>query len=199
MAILNLVFGGLNLICVCLGIVGTAAMMGMAGANNPMADMDAVLQREVPGYRAIEIGRLVVGLVLTLVLLAAGIGLLNMQTWARWASVAWAILVILFQGAVLVYVLVLLNPAMEKATQEMTKKQGQAAPPTSPAESAGRAVGSICAGSVFIIYAFALLIVMFLPNVSAAFAGHPIRRKRQFDDEDLGDFGPRRRRVEDEY
>jgi hypothetical protein len=198
MGILNLVFGGLGLICLCVGAFGLAVLFGLVGATKELEDLMAAIERELPAFRAIMIAQIALGVLLNIVLLAAGVGLLNMQPWARWASVGWAVTIILLQVASLIFTLAIVNPAMEKATKEWASKQKGATVSTSPGSGMQQSVSSICGAAFNIIYAIALLIVMFLPNVSAAFAGRPIQR-RPFGDEGEGGDRPPQGRWGDEY
>src|SRR5690349_5490068 len=88
MGILNIVFGSLSLLCiVCLGLVlfvglGSDVLERQLGFN-VLADQWEFMKREVPSYPALTISNVILGFVMGSLLLAAGIGLLYMQTWAR--------------------------------------------------------------------------------------------------------------------
>src|ERR1700730_2842880 len=94
MAILNMVMGGITLLCGICAAGGNAliATLGSTaqGAGNPVQDMTAFMNKEVPGWQGVEIGRGLVLLLFAVVLVSSGIGLLKMQSWARWVSLVYA-------------------------------------------------------------------------------------------------------------
>src|SRR5262245_54997688 len=101
MGILNIVFGSLGLLCyVCVGVMFLALMgstAGFPGGVNPIQDMMNFMERQIPGYKAIMISSLILGFLLSVLLLVSGIGLLNMQGWARVLSILYSIIMILVQ------------------------------------------------------------------------------------------------------
>jgi hypothetical protein len=175
MAILNFVFGGLGLFCaLCQG--GSLALMGnmdslfgKAGTPNPMADMI----NQVPGFLPFSIFQHACNLVLSICLIVAGFGLLKMSGWGRWLSVGYAVTNIVAHIGMLVYQLVYLNPALAKWQQDFVAKQagGRAQPTPFVGDSTLSNIGSVVGALIGMAYAIALLVVMFLPHVSAAFAG----------------------------
>jgi hypothetical protein len=143
MAILNMVVGGLLLICDFIATIGLGTAQGRALA---------LMHEHVPGYMAVNVTELLFLFLLAIVIVIAGIGLLLMQPWARWASMCWAISIVLCQVASSIYELVIVSPA-------------------SPTNGIGSALFGIMFACLLIVYAIALVIVMWLPSVSAAFAG----------------------------
>src|SRR6516225_3245242 len=91
MAILNFVFGGLLLLCGLCGLAGYAAIIGLVaqpgGGANSMGDMTGFMDKEAPGWMAVEIGRGLLLILFGVLLVVAGMGLLKMQSWARWLCV----------------------------------------------------------------------------------------------------------------
>jgi hypothetical protein len=174
MAILNFVFGGLGVVCVCCAGISLALMFGLASGSPEFAKYSAAIEREIPAYKIIAIASLVISLFLSILLIASGAGLLSMQTWGRWTAVVWAVLSILYSILVLVLTVFVSNPVMERAAKELPGGGGGQA-------VMGEIVGIVEYG-VIIIYAIALLIVMFLPDVSAAFAGSPRQRRTSGDE-----------------
>src|SRR5262249_3085154 len=98
-AILNIIYGSFGLLCLFCQGAGLGIMAAMSGAGpgplGMMGGMIPFLEKEAPGYLAFSIGYIVLGLILTVDLILAGIGLLRMRTWARWNSVAVAVLTLL--------------------------------------------------------------------------------------------------------
>jgi hypothetical protein len=176
-AVLHLVFGGLGLM---IDLCGAAMIV----AGNPFASLQprgapsTELQRRIqnmeqevaaaiPGYRLSQVANLTVDFALDGMLIAAGIGLLKMMTWARLLSIVYACTSIVHKliSVVLSYVVVL--PLMENWLRSL--------PAQTPQEqvfintmSASMWLSGIMV-LAYAIYPVAVLIVMFLPAVSAAF------------------------------
>jgi len=205
MGILNIVIGGLFLLCnLCVGIFALA-FLGMSEQGGPLAvginpirDWWTFMQAEVPGFAVITLGELVVNFVLFALLIVAGIGLLNVQNWARVLSIAYGILTILVKIGILIYTLAILNPATERWQQDFFRRHvgGAAAPPgleSSPMNNVFQLFGTVLG----MTYAIVLIIMMLLPSVSAAFAGHYRPEGYDLDREDEDDLGRERRPREE--
>jgi hypothetical protein len=181
MAILNLIFGSMGFFCyLCAG--GSLLFMFTVKIPNPPGMgtggmYDGLLEnlKSIPGYWPITITTLSLNLALAIALVIAGIGLLRMKPWARWTCVVYSIVDIVLSIFSGIYTFRYVNPVMLEWQQEFSHKM-HAANPAAPDMSGMYNLGSqniqAAAGVVLgIAYAIALLIVMFLPSVSAAFAG----------------------------
>ncbi len=173
MAILNFLFGG-------IGIVGTlcGGAMYFIFINLPdtqpgqpeFPNAMKFLSKEIPGYTAYMTASMVVGFALATALVLAGIGLLGMRPWARATCIVYAVMTIIVQLVGFYYTMTYISPAMERWSQQIVRNL----PPGMPNIGANPFFQNITAamGLVFSVgYAVALLIIMFLPRVSAAFAG----------------------------
>jgi hypothetical protein len=157
------VLGILNLVFAAWGFLGVAMVVAMdfmpmpGNAKNPMLD----LMQQNAVYAVFTKASMMLGIVATIVLGLAGIGLLMMRPWGRWLSIGYAIYGILsvIVGAVLFYTF-LLGPLLAK----------EAALPPGP-EKVGITAGIVggvvgtCSG---LIYPIVLLIFMYRPNVVEA-------------------------------
>jgi hypothetical protein len=184
--ILNIVFGSLGLVCYsCIGF-GLVVLLGggLGAAQDPQLRLakEAIddMLRNVPGYVPAIVISLVLGVVLALILIISGIGLLYVQGWARIICIIYSIISILSQLGALVYRLAVLNPALERWANDFVMRHGGGPMRENPGASN---VWEIAVSVFFIGYAVALLVVMFLPQVSAAFAGWAPREtyEREFD------------------
>ncbi len=159
--ILNIVFAVFGF-CGVLGIVAVFMMLG-TNLNNPAFQNNPTMQaiQDSPAYATWLKISVVLGVFVSIALLAAGIGLLRLKPWARTLSIAYGIygIVSVIIGTVVNYFF-LIQPMLEKAHGE----QGPEA-----AGAIGGAIGGMFGGCIGIIYPVLLLIFMTRPNVTAAF------------------------------
>ena len=108
------VFGILNIVFGAIGIVGL--VINLAAMNSEVAKSNPVFKiiEKEPVYRAFMEASVYAGAVVSLVLIVAGIGLLNLKSWARKLSIGYAIygMAMTVVGGVLSY-LYLLRPMLE--------------------------------------------------------------------------------------
>jgi len=151
--ILNIVFGAMSLLCSPLSLIMTMVPMQ---TNNPASE---IIHESMP-LQFWLYAATVIGMVGGAVLLAAGIGLLKMQPWARITSVVYAIFAIVFGvvGQVVNWFL-LIMPLMEQAKNQ----NGPAA-----AAGIGGAIGGMAGGCFGLVFPILLLIFMTRPKVVAA-------------------------------
>jgi hypothetical protein len=151
------VFGILNIIFAAFGILGSLSsvmLFTVAAANTPNSANNPIVQ-------LVHEISIVLGMLGSVALLAAGIGLLQLKPWARKFSIGYAIyaMIMIVVGSVLNYFWLVL-PMLQKAHLE----QGPQA-----AAAVGGAIGATVGGCFGIIYPILLLIFMFRANVIAAF------------------------------
>jgi hypothetical protein len=209
-AVLNLVFGGLGLFCtVCGGVMSVAggdrALTKMADAEQQRraeaqrhrSQITERIRAKYPLYRVYSVGNQVVTVLFSLALVASGIGLLYLQSWARWLAVGYAVLSILANLVDCVVNLVFLMPTEMEAFR--------AVPPANDQERIAYQVAQVVAPGmpcVLMLYPAVVLILLLLPSVGRAFRYEPRRareRRRDYEDEEPEDEDdddrPRRRRA----
>lgn len=182
MAILNFVMGGLGLLVfLCCGLgtllftslmldfVSKAAPPPTQGGPNP-ADLTKVFD-QIPGYYAVMGTHSVLCAGLCVVVIVGGMGLLQMQNWGRYSSVAASVLFIILSLINLIYTVAIVQPGVERWQRDFAAKMGAGPMPVSSASSTMNIVMAIFGFLLYIAYPVALIVVMFLPHVSAAFAG----------------------------
>lgn len=195
MGILNMVFGGLGLLCGICGLglnlmaqgMGSMNIQDPQGGGNPVKEMLKFIEKEIPGYQAIELSAHVLVMILAIVMVVAGIGLFLCKGWGRWLSVACALLTILVNLGYVGFEIGLVYPAMEKYEKKISMQPGGR--PTvrnSPDQSCGKG-GLIGRGILFSLYSVTLLITMFLPVVGEACSGYPVRKRRSIMEDDYDD------------
>jgi hypothetical protein len=195
-AILHLVGGGLGLIgslCGCGGLLMGSALSsvaqptfptrpGQARPPQPPPDTREVmkyLQDHVPGYLAFTIVTLALSFLLDMMLISGGIGLLNMQPWARWLSLIYAPISIVYRIVSTVYQLVWVMPATKALYAGSMGGSG-----FSSIVDISSGIG-VFFSLLVILYPIAVLIILLLPSTAAAFRGElPIRKDELDDDED---------------
>ena len=151
--ILNIVFAALAI----LGLIGSIALFFVPAANNPVIK----IIHENPFYAAWLKISILLGLLSCSALLAAGIGLLRLKSWARTLSIVYAIYAIVFGilGTVVNFIF-LVEPMLKEAQHQ----QGPEA-----ASALGGAIGGSFGGCLGMIYPVLLLFFMTRPAVVAAF------------------------------
>jgi len=165
-AILNLVFGGLGLLCSVCGVGGLAlgpALQNMQPQAGPNGGFDPQglqkhMEAKVPGYVALQWGQVGLGMVLSLVLVFGGIGLLRMNPSARWICIGYSVVTILYHLGYMVYTIAIVNPAID----EWMKQQGIQLP------TGIFAAGSVIGALIGMTYAVILFIFMMLPSTGTA-------------------------------
>jgi hypothetical protein len=169
-AILNLVFGGLGLLCNTCGVFSLVAnpviqrMQPKAPGEPDMNALQRHMEAEVPGFTLFQWTDVGVGLILNIVLLSGGLGLLKMNASARWTCVGYSICSILFRLGAMVYNIAFVNPAVSS----WMETQGMPVPPMMRFAMTG---GSIFGALLVMTYAVVLLVFMLLPGTAKAFAG----------------------------
>ena len=159
------VFGILNIAKSALGTLSIffsiALFSSAATASNPVFNV----MLENPVYIKLIKVTLPIGLIACGVLLAAGIGLLRLKSWARKVSIGYAIYAIVFVLLIIpANFLLVFRPMLEQARQ----MQGPEA-----AGMIGGAIGGTFSGVLGLIYPTLLWIFMTRPNVIAAFQTPP--------------------------
>jgi hypothetical protein len=161
------VFGILNIGFAAFGVFGVFATLALfsmesAAAGNPVI---RIMQENVAyaGWMKITIP---FGILACLALLACGIGLLMMKSWARKLAIGYSIYAIVFGLiSIVVNFLFLFRPLMQEAAQN----QGPEA-----AGAIGGAIGGTVGGCFSMIYPILLLIFMTRPKIVAAFSSSNI-------------------------
>lgn len=156
-----LVLGILNLI---FGVIGVFGMFGSAAillGMNPANPMNRILEAS-DFYRVYLWSSFVLGFFATIVLIAAGIGLITSKGWARPATIAYAgyAIVMGLIGQIINAVFVV-GPLMNSASA--------GAGPETIGATAG-AVGGMIGGCFGLIYPIVLLVFMYRKNVVEFFA-----------------------------
>jgi hypothetical protein len=205
-AILNIVFGAIfTLIYICGGIV-TLVVVNLAYSPTPHPDKQARLLlgilketlieapvRHIPYYPQVQLGTIIFDVVMTFIILIAGIALLRMRSWARIACIGYAVLSILVRIGTLIYALAVVVPAQDKIQADVNDwlasnlPPGAQIPPDAGSNPVLEGVGPVFGFSCGLIYPVVVLIIMLLPSVTAAF--------RKWDQEPL----PGSSDLEDDY
>ena len=196
-AVFNLIFGALALVCGCLAggfyaqLLGADGSSPRGGSRAPGRDLLTFLNKEIPGYSTLEIGRIGLLFLLGGLLLAAGAGLLARRPWARWLSIGCAVTMIFLQIGNIFFQTTLVAPAV----QEWLSSRGAR---TSASDQTATYLGMFGGAALFFLHAVALLAFMFDRRVAAALDGGASRRERDRpyprpDREDEEDLPPRRR------
>jgi hypothetical protein len=200
MGILNIVFGSLGLLAsTCCGIGFLFALSvseALPGGINPMRHLMDFLNREIPGYTAYLILSFVVSFLLSVLLLTAGIGLLNMHSWGRVLSLICGGALFVTQVGSLIYQLAYVNPAMARWELEMARAAGGRLPPGGFGNFTTNNITTAVAAILGAAYAVVLIVMMLVPHVSAAFGQRVQYRYGMSHRDDRDDYDSPHRRDE---
>jgi|SRR5579862_2339485 len=196
-AILNLVFGGLGLTCNLCNIVLTPALQQMQahqGGQNDSQELEKQLKANVPGFAVVAWVQVGTSLLMSCLLVIAGIFLLRMSNAGRWLCVCFSVVEVLAQIASMIYTIGYVSPAVD----EWAKTKSDQLP---PGFMGMMFIGAtVVFGFLVMAYAVTLLIYMLLPATAKAFA--PDRYDAMGgnfgDDFDDSDFQRRRRDLPSE-
>jgi len=185
-AILQLVFGGIGLLCwdpiaIFMLVSGSKANTMMAppaaqGAPNPaelQEKIEKLTAERVPYHKTITFGStIVVSPALGLAMIASGIGLLWMKTWGRILAILYALAGIVMKIATAI-ITIMVIPAMKEVMQEFLSKDPKVAQAT---QSVTQMMPTIMYMGVFfslftMVYPVLVLVLMFLPSTKAALRG----------------------------
>ena len=203
-AILQLIFGGVGLICDLCGAVGmamgdNAAFAGQLGGGQQdptsakLKELTKQMEeKKVPGQKVYQTTNVVLNFVLSLMMIASGLGLLYMQSWARWLAVGYACLSLALHCLVIVYTFAFINPAMQEALQQMPAQDRQKLEPIMTAVS----LGTYAVACAVPIYPLVVLTMMLLPSTGRAFQSP---RSERFDEGEEFDDRDDERRERDDY
>lgn len=166
LAVLNIVFGAIGIVSTPVSLFMTFKPQSfgpMAGNTQQVFGFDIMGD---PTYRAFMLVSSVLGIAVTIALLAAGIGLLKLKPWARTVSIGYAIYAIVagLAGWVFTYFYIM---------QPMMEKLGEAGDPAATAARFGFVGGSSIGMCFGLAYPIVLLVFMFMPNVKQAFRPTP--------------------------
>jgi hypothetical protein len=184
-AILHFTFGGMSLFW---GLCGIGMQVGMhfAQANNlipkpppgppgspqPMtqADIQKFQEERIPYFRETTYGNMGYDLVLSSLMVIAGFGLLRMRSWGRSLSIAYAGLSIAHKIVMMFYAFIFVFPVMDELVPEMLSRMGPQPPFLGNMMTFFMKMVPVMQLSS-LIYPIAVLVIMYLPSVSAAFRG----------------------------
>jgi hypothetical protein len=185
LGILHLVGGGLGLVislCAGFGLLIQQNAQFFGGQDEFQLALRTHLVDTLPAYRSFEIGGLLFGLVLDILLLSTGMGLLLYQSWARYGSFVYAGLSIFHKLVQFVYSGFVVYPAGRKFTEQHFAM-------TSAAEQAGATTGfgigffgTLCVSTLLIVYPVVVIILLLMPTVAESFAPQPQKRRRDRED-----------------
>jgi hypothetical protein len=205
-AILHLIGGGLGLligICAGLGLLVQGTFMKSLASADPQnvgLRLQAYMAQRLPFTNAVGYGEVVINLVLSVMLLTAGIGLLSMRNWARILSLVYAVMSILhklFAFGFFVFVSWPVVSEFLEAEARTAPAQGSVA--TQLVIAKASAIGGAIFNAIFIVYPIVVLFVLLKRSVRLAFTEQPSRDRADEDDHDDRPRRPASRRDDEDY
>jgi hypothetical protein len=200
-AIFQLVFGILGLVCGLFALAGGAAALqqgkggggGQAAGGLDEASIQKMMDEEMPHHKTLETAETGVSLILSVLMVASGAGLLNRQAWGRTLAIVYAVSSIIFHIVDLLVALVVVVPGMMAVADKIAAKAGANGGVVGGAMKTGMFAGLFFAGAVT-IYPIIVLVIMLRPGVKAALSGEAGDERfdgpRDYDDRrDRGPYG----------
>src|SRR5262245_19254003 len=179
-AILQFIFGGLGICGGLYQLSGAADMLQNAVApqagqqQGPVSgDIQAFMEKKVPNYAIYAKAEAALGLLLSIIMIAGGVGLVRVEAWGRLLTIVYAFVSIVLKIAGLAYGIAFIFPIMSEFTEEL-KRQPNLPPGTAEGAQIGLMIGIVFAFGT-IVYPIIVLIIMFRPNVVAAFRGEMVQ------------------------
>lgn len=173
-AILQLIFGVSGLLCgVCSGLVASGVLQPPVDKDDKaVAAQQAWTERmhaaeAAGGAKGVEYVSLVATPLLAVLMIVSGIGMLQMKPWGRSLCLAWAVLAVLWEVALLAYTWIFAIPLYRHFVASDP-------PPSGPASEAFISGTMLLGGLVPIVpalYALVVLIIMVRSSVALAFQG----------------------------
>jgi hypothetical protein len=209
--VLAIVYGSLFTLCSVCGLLGLAAQgagQNLFGGRDPQQEklqkqLQDAMEREIPGYRAVQVLGVALGLTQGIAFLIAGIGLIGIRSWARTlalvaglVAIAWSIFQAVYQSA---FVIPVMNHALQvelpAAIPAKAGPQGAGVVAVLQTFMTAVAVASVIFYVVVIIYLLIILLLLRRRHVRAAFASGrlPAQPEEAFrrDEDDEGWSGSR--------
>ena len=175
-AILQLVFGSLNLLCGLAGLATQGGRFNPAGGAGKeqeafQKELEDAMAREMPNQKPVQVAETASSLVLSVLMLASGIGMLNLRPWGRLLGLVYAVLGMASTLAGLAYAVGVVMPALDRAAAsvKVPKEQEQVfslVMKVTPLLMIGLSV-------LALVYQVIVLVVLTRPSVKRAFAGLP--------------------------
>jgi hypothetical protein len=195
LAILSIIFGSLGILLSLVGLVGALVMLAFtpekaAGNASPldmfatMAEMSAEIKRAGgTGLEVFMIGKPILSVLFCTLWFISGIGLLSMKPWARWGCLAYLAYATLATLADTIVSVVLINPITARVQEMQFKRMGpqfQNNPFVGNATFANAI--NIMMAVVYLAIFFTLMVLLFLPSVSSAFAALAEKQRARKED-----------------
>jgi len=160
--VVNIVYGGLGVFVAGCGALSLALTRGPMGQQNPGAE--AILNN--PALLTWSVVNPTLTFFFSLLLIAAGIGLLGLRPWARTASLVWGVYGALKAVASAVIGVLLVFPAMSEMMRQNSGQFGAAF-------QGGMVFGVVAAAIIGLVYPVCILYFMTRPSFIEAFKEPP--------------------------
>lgn len=174
-AILQLVFGSIGLICSLCNVAGQAAqgqlMQGNNAAQIEQRELEAKIERGMEERFAhaklIQYGQIGLDVVLSVLMIVSGLGLLQLQSWGRQLAICYGVLSLLAKAIVVPFTMLVVMPVTQEVLEEMPVQPG--------GPDMGSIMGVVAGATAFFqlaqaIYPVTVLIFMFTKPVRDAFS-----------------------------
>jgi hypothetical protein len=180
-AFFHFIIGGLGLLCNLCSMAGAVGGGGVQGGvpfqSSPkqvemQKAMEAMIARDLPAYQVINVVSTLASVVLAIMLISAGIGLMQMAPWGRTLSIAYGGVSLALKVFGAVYTILFLVPVLDNVMQLMMPQVRTAQDRKLLETIMTFAKGAVYVGACLpMIYPVVVLLVMGQTSVREAFEG----------------------------
>jgi hypothetical protein len=182
-AVLQIVFGAIGAcgaVSTLSGVAQSIQAMNPPPQNNAPGqpkvsaqDVQKKFEQKIPNFDLIQKAEAGIGLAVSLVMIASGIGLLKLLPWGRMLAILYGFLSIALHIWALVFAFVFVMPAFNELTNDLSAQFGKDAALFAQIMQYS-VMAALVIGALTVIYPIIVLIIMFRPAVVAAFRGESL-------------------------
>jgi hypothetical protein len=175
LAVFHFIFGGVGMLCnLCDAAThaGNSAKLFGAAPDAEEEEIEEIMNRKAPNFQRVAIGDTILSLLASGALIAAGIGLLLMKSWARYVSLGWAAIIVLEKICVAAYFVIAGFPALTEMMHAAAEGDADLAGQRGMLETiiTFMKVYLVTGPCLLSIYAVIVFVVLLTPTASAAFS-----------------------------
>ncbi|MFN4259598.1 MAG: hypothetical protein ACK4RK_09885 [Gemmataceae bacterium] len=171
-AVLQLIFGGMGLVCgICgLGAEAAGGQQMFAGFDKSKGNEQQRFQQEfekrveesISAYKTIQLAEKGLGVALSIMMLASGVGLLQMQAWGRQLAIGYASISIALKIFGLIFAVVFVIPVVNETMELMVSRADMEMRDQEMLKTVASFVMVFMVGAIFITMIYPIIVLCFM-------------------------------------